>query len=157
MIVNILIILLILTFIGYSFVYAFFPNKGNVFVENRDTDGPIDMPIGNYEVYIEEDTGNREWHLYLKHRESYDPDRNRIVVYEFTVNCFRDDIREVFVTSVNEGGDGASEFKIDDGEEASVSIVVFYEPLSAMMNKKFGFRGRIKFRGNKNLYSVFSD
>lgn len=45
MIVNILIILLILTFIGYSFVYAFFPNKGNVFVENRDTDGPIDMPI----------------------------------------------------------------------------------------------------------------
>lgn len=53
MIVNILIILLILTFIGYSFVYAFFPNKGNVFVENRDTDGPIDMPIGNYEVYIE--------------------------------------------------------------------------------------------------------
>lgn len=157
MIVNILVILLILTFIGYSFVYAFFPNKGNVFVENRDTDGPIDMPIGNYEVYIEEDTGNREWHLYLKHRESYDPDRNRIVVYEFTVNCFRDDIREVFVTSVNEGGAGASEFKIDDGEEASVSIVVFYEPLSAMMNKKFGFRGRIKFRGNKNLYSVFSD
>lgn len=156
MIVNILIILLILIFIGYSFVYAFFPNKGNIFVENRDTDGPIDMPIGNYEVFIKEDTGNREWNLYLKHRESYDPDRNRIVAYEFTINCFRDDIKEAFITSIDNEV-GSTEFKIDDGEEVSVSVVVFYESLSAMMNKKFGFRGQIKFRGNKNLYSVFSD
>lgn len=66
-------------------------------------------------------------------------------------------LEKFLLLQLTKGGAGASEFKIDDGEEASVSIVVFYEPLSAMMNKKFGFRGRIKFRGNKNLYSVFSD